>query len=109
MICILNCRASKEHSNKFVIDGCNTSDISLIAAKLNEYFANVGEHLIEAFDPSTSSNIYLRYLGETSLNYFKFEAVTKATIRIIVFYLKSSSSGYDVIPIEVYDEYFHLL
>ena len=106
---ILNCNASNENSNNFTIDGCDTSDSSLIAAKLNEYFANIGGRLADAFDPCTSSDNYLRYLGEPSLDDFKFEPVSEDTMRSIVFSLKSSSSGYDEMPIEVYKEYFHLL
>ena len=81
----------------------------MIAAKLNAYFANSGEHLADAFHTSTSSHTYLRYLGEPSLNDFKFEPVSEDFIRSIAFSSKSSSYNYDKMPIEVYKEYFHLL
>ena len=50
----------------FTIDSCDTNDISLIVAKLNDCFANTGKHITDAFDQSTSSDIYLSFLGESS-------------------------------------------
>ena len=60
----------------------------MIAAKLNKYFANIGKHLEDAFDPSTNSDNYLRCLGEPSLDDYKFEPVTEDTIRNNVFSFK---------------------
>ena len=63
-------------------DGCDTSNDYLLAVKSHENFAYIGKHLVKDFNPSTHSNNYLRYMGERSLNDFKFEPVTEATIRI---------------------------
>ena len=72
------------------------------------YVSTFGKHSSEVFDPRFSSDNYLRYFGKLSFKDFEFGPVTKDTIRNIVISLKSSSSGCDEIPIEVYKEYFNL-
>ena len=106
---IKNFNASNNNSNNFTIYARDTNDSFSIAVKLNEYLANIGRHLADAFHPCISSDNYFRFLGEPSLVDFKFEPVCEDSIRSIVFSLKSSSSGYDEMPTEVYKEYFHLL
>ena len=56
VIILLNCNASNDTSNKINIDGCGTSDSSLVAAKLNKYFADIGWHLAQAFCQFTNSD-----------------------------------------------------
>ena len=50
----------------------------------------------------------MKFLGQPSLDIFKFEPAFEDTIRSIEFFLESSSSGYDEMPIEVHKVYFHL-
>jgi retron-type reverse transcriptase len=88
-----------------------TRDTGRIAQLMNEYFANVGAQLGSKFEDEIGEQFggFLRYMPNNILSDFKFSPIDQTTLEKLILDLKSSSPGFDSIPMSIYKDNITLL